>query len=243
MQVYLFDGNGSAAVGTNDMGWIINETKHTNGTTIKYKFDDNTNGGFLSTQKSTISAGFALWNTSPINISQDTTNAVGTVINNPNLGSSVFALLVTSTNSSGHITSWNLQVNTSKTITGVKMAHEMGHIIGLRDLSTTSNKSKIMYQNDSRTATTPHAQDLWGAKIIMGNHASHTWTYVYHSVNKHRKLCTACGGYKTEACTPNANGYCTKCGHYVDISPDGNYDPTAALLPELEDGRRSFPRQ
>lgn len=157
-------------------------------------------------------------------------------------------IYTSNTNSSGHFTSWTIAIRSQEesNLTMAVMAHEFGHVFGLGDLKTYSNRYKLMYKNcDAGTTpnvTGPTSADIWGAKIITGYHTSHTWEYVYSSGNKHLRRCTSCGGFKTQGCTPDANGYCTKCGHYVDISPNGNYDPIAALLPDPGEGRRYFPR-
>ena len=238
LQVYLLDGNGSTAVGKEDMGWIINETHHLGTTQIKFKFDDTTNGGFSSNQKSLIRSGFGLWNNSPLSVTESS-SAIGTVIKDPNIGTSPGYNFIGVVDGDGHYTSWTLRINPAATLTAKILARVLGHIIGLNYLTDSANKNKIMYKGSGTwTATAPHTQDMWGARVITGNHASHSWEYIYHSANKHRKTCSSCGGYKTEGCTPNANGYCTKCGHYVGISPDGIFEPTAALLPNTDEERK-----
>lgn len=138
-------------------------------------------------------------------------------------------------NSNGHLSSWNILINSSfpsSDFSGVTFAHEFGHAFGLKDLYDYSNRNKLMYGYEStRTATKPKACDLWGAKVITGNHTSHSWSYRYTSLDRHQKYCTSCGGYKTQGCTFNSSGNCTKCGHHQSASPDAFYVPFEAMIP------------
>lgn len=237
LQVYLFDGEGSTSVGGELMGWKINETCHTNGTSFLFRFDSTTNGGFTSTQKTNIRNGLYLWVSSPFTFSE-TNNSTGVIVYSPSLSASTPVTLFMQHDSSGHITAWTMYVNPTYATT-VRIAREFGHIIGLNNLTSTLNKNKIMYSGTDGTATAPHTQDKWGAKVITGYHSSHTWTYEYSTLSKHLKKCTKCGGYKTEGCTYNSSGYCTKCGHQQSVSGDGFFEPIEAILPSVEGHKRT----
>ena len=237
--------NNNTYVGTESMGWMLDESCHTNGQHFTYKCA----AGMSIDLITLIGQGAQKWsNNNPFEIEYDSASN-GTIMVSSALSDDTYAEFSwISKDSSGHLTSWKIWLNSSKlsTITSVIIAHEFGHVFGLCDLYSHNNINKLMYgyyDNEIPTTVTgPTSSDKWGAKVITGYHTSHSWEYVYSGNNKHHRRCTSCGGYKTQGCTPNANGYCTKCGHYVDISPNGNYDPIAALLPDPGDGRRYFPR-
>ncbi len=53
-------------------------------------------------------------------------------------------------------------------------AHEIGHVIGLKDLNNSSNKDKLMYfHTDNRTTDILHASDIKGAAVVSGVHTNH----------------------------------------------------------------------
>ena len=229
-------------VGSEAIGWMIDESCHTNGQHFTYKCA----AGMSPSLINLIANGANKWgNNDPFKIEYDSTS-IGTVMVSAQVIPNAWAeFCCISKDSSGHLTSWIIKLNSAKIsdITSLIIAHEFGHVFGLNDLYSTSNNNKLMYyyhdpDNNIPNVTGPTSKDKWGAKVITGYHTSHSWEYVYFSVNKHRHRCTSCGGFKTQACTPDANGYCTKCGHYFDYSGNGMLDPTAALLPNADEERR-----
>ena len=129
--VSIFDNNGNSDVGSEEIGWRINETFHLNTTAITFKIDDTTNGGFTSSQKTAIKNGFAKWNNSPLSVTESST-ASGTIVNDPNMDPNLFCQIIGTPNSYGHVSSWTMKLNTTYSITQKKVARELGHVIGLR---------------------------------------------------------------------------------------------------------------
>lgn len=102
-----------------------------------------------------------------------TTNGSISTFSDPN--GSVASFYNYSSNSSGHLTSWYIKMNTA--IMGNRgaeqnnatMAHELGHAMGLNDLKLDGNIDKLMYGYSNRTATSPTEKDKIGANKILGN--------------------------------------------------------------------------
>lgn len=235
--------DGITYIGKESMGWLLNESAHTNGQTVTYR----TSAGMGYTVRSKVDGGAGLWSNysgSPFSISYLSNSSNYVMISSMISGDIVTEISSASTNSSGHFTSWTIAINSHKEnkLSSVVMAHEFGHILGLGDLTSSSNNNKLMCDDcntgDQSGITGPTSSDKWGAKVITGYHWSHSWEYVYTSNGKHHRRCTSCGGFKTQGCTPDANGYCTKCGHYIDNTGNGVLDPTAALLPNTDEERR-----
>ena len=108
--------------------------------------------------------------------------------------------------SNGDHVHWDIMLNElyKDSINRTTIAHELGHVIGLADLYEASNINKLMYNAGDRTTSVPTTSDIWGAKIITGQHSTHTWTsdpYTNHT-------CTDCGGYGTH----NPHGPYRKAG-------------------------------
>jgi len=212
-------------IGGDDFGWSIDEGFHTNGTTLTYSFSSS-DSYLTSTYKSYVTNGASKWS-GTVTIT-NMTNGTGTglirTFNNPNT-SAVAWFTNFSANSSGHLTSWVIEMNRSKTQSSTVLAHEFGHAIGLNDLYARKSSNKLMYGYTSGTATGPTSSDKWGAKVITGVHSSHTWGYKYYSTNQignvHIKYCTSCNGLSlvTEQCTYDANNVCTKCGIPYGVAP------------------------
>lgn len=125
-------------------------------------------------------------------------------------------------NPAGHITSWRIDLNYRFTITEVTVAHEFGHVLGLRDLYASNNNNKLMYYSETRTSTNPTKHEYYAAKTITGiGHQTHTWTGGYQylgaigGVCYHTTKCKDCNGpsvmHKVR-CTYNANHVCKHCG-------------------------------
>ncbi len=123
------------------------------------------------------------------------------------------------------MTSWYIELNRAKTISSTIVAHEFGHIIGLKDMSTTKNKNTLMYGYDDRTVLGPSNSDRLGALVITGQHTAHTWGYMYYGTNSgtnsHLKYCTVCKGRTNTVsnCTYKHN-ICIYCGTSQGASPN-----------------------
>lgn len=240
-QAGYFDGytfNSHYYVGGEHIGWSLDESNHTNATHIKFRFSSSLNSYY----RGIVTTGAGIWS-NVVSIGEDA-SGIGFVKGNNNMGSFTPARFVNySSNSSGHLTSWTIEVNTATnaTVTSYDVAHEFGHVIGLNDLY--NDMTLLMFGGLGGTATTATAKDRAGAKVILGSHSSHTWSYQYKSLGQHYHVCSVCGGKKTQNCTYNSNGYCTKCGapdwassiepyyHLASIMPP---EPVTAILPKAE---------
>jgi len=92
--------------------------------------------------------------------------------------------------------------------------HEIGHAIGLEDMSVNDfDKDYPLMCNDfGKTVTAPSAitaRDRQGASAILGQH-THAYTYAQHSETQHKKTCNLCFGYAYENHT-FSGATCTKC--------------------------------
>lgn len=99
----------------------------------------------------------------------------------------------------------NMSTLNSKTAANKKctITHELGHVIGLADLSTDFNDnsySDCLMGYGNYTLTVPQPQDIKGAAVISGRHTNHSFNSYYSKINasKHRNVCSLCDGYKTE---------------------------------------------
>lgn len=213
------------------IGWSIDESYHTNTLTVKYEV------GYLSQSvryRNYISEGADKWR-SLITFTESSSNPVGEIYSkyihdNPD----AFALFTNPTaNSSGHLTSWEIQINDSNSddISSAVLAHEFGHVIGLNDLYASNNRNKLMYPYEARTVSSPTSYDITGARVILGLHTTHSFTpYSYYDTtssgsNRHYRECTVCDGYKISLCTYRSN-VCTLCGIPRGQTIMGNKDYT-----------------
>lgn len=124
--------------------------------------------------------------------------------------------------SNGHMLSWTITLNLHYPITEVTLAHEFGHVLGLQDLGALSNKNRLMYGGENRTAKAPTTYEKHIALTITGMfHQTHTWTGGYQylgvidGVCYHTKKCKYCNGPSVAhkvRCTYNANHVCKYCG-------------------------------
>ena len=220
------------AIGSEKIGWGINEMHHSAGTTITYQIDSSV----PSNVRNMITTAASLWYNAA-NISFiESTNATGTITMNSSLPNGVFASTrILGVDDNGHLTSWviSLKPNICTTTT---VAHEFGHAIGIVDLYDSINIDKLMYGfGDIGTATAPTSSDIWGARVITGQHVNHTWGYKYYGIsaygNLHQKYCTTCQGLSevVESCTYTTGGsnpLCTKCGIPKGVQPYSNNNQT-----------------
>lgn len=77
--------------------------------------------------------------------------------------------------SNGHFKSWKIMYNKyymderTNAKNSETAAHEFGHVIGLKDLTSSSNISQLMYGSSNRTASNPTTKDINGAKEATRN--------------------------------------------------------------------------
>lgn len=111
------------------------------------------------------------------------------------------------------------QKTTNKqTYTNYTLTHELGHIIGLDDLSNSFNDgtfSNYLMGYNNWTMQSPTATDIKGAAVISGYHKSHS-NFKYSC---HKKSCGLCDGYYWV--TNNVSGgKCRTCNQVVPRSQD-----------------------
>lgn len=216
---------GGYYIGGEDVGWSIDEGYHTYGRIITYSFS-STDSYLTSTYQSYVKNGASKWS-GVVKITNETdgsgTGLIST-FNDPYTG--VVAMFCNyEADGSGHLTTWQLQMNRAYTLSAAVLAHEFGHVIGLNDLYQSKNSNKLMYGYTNGTATGPTTSDILGAEVIIGVHSSHTWDYKYWTTNSlgnvHIKYCTGCQGLTstTGACRYGSGSTCIVCGSgmYVPI--------------------------
>lgn len=212
-------------IGGEAVGWCAYEKAHTNGSFMTYSVND----GVDDSTKNIISIAANQWS-SVVTFHQMDVGGVGLIIMDDELPDNVAAAAKHyNVAPDGHTYDWEIGLKPEVSMTPKIIAHEFGHIIGLTDLYTTENRNKLMYYKDTEgTATAPAALDIWGAKVITGQHTSHTWGYKYYDTtasgsNRHVNYCTVCNGYpaqKTIAnCMYNANNVCRICGTPAGYQP------------------------
>lgn len=77
--------------------------------------------------------------------------------------------------------------------------HELGHVIGLKDIpSSVSPNAYLMCNEFGANYSVPSAitaADKKGAAVILGQHTAHSFRYKSLSSTQHIYACTKCGGY------------------------------------------------
>ncbi len=222
---------GNYFIGGDTVGWRIHEARHTNGKTLTYYFASGPNAPTQAMKDYTEEAAL-LWHPTATIVKVDDTSGTGIIKTSGDLDADVAAEccdLVASNDGTGHLTSWEIHLNPSQTVTldEITIAHEFGHAIGLVDLYATKSTNKLMYgARLGCTAVGPTSLDLWGAKVITGQHTTHTWGYRYYDTlgggaNRHVKYCTQCNGNSTVVsnCVYNAQNICKTCGVGYGTTP------------------------
>lgn len=210
-------------IGGEDVGWSIDEKYHTNGTNIYYTLSKEDN--YVAGYKKYITEGAEKWK-NLVSIKEGSGSGSGTISTYSDSSSEIAAQAChLKSDSSGHFTSWEIQINRAHTITSTSLAHEFGHIIGLNDLYEYKNSNKLMYGRESRTVTGPTSLDIWGAKVIIGQHTDHNWAYKYYSTSGrttcHVEYCIYCNGYRaSDDNTPKITD-CTYKYKYYSTSGQG----------------------
>lgn len=144
----------------------------------------------------------------------------------------VNAKTVSSSGTGGkHFTSLDIYINVASTKVPISnatrckyvLAHELGHAIGLADLTTSTSDytySSYLMGRNNYTITAPTSAEVKGAAVILGLHTNHTFkTYSPYNGTFHRAICDSCDGYKIESHN-RVNGVCAKCGEGFRKIPD-----------------------
>lgn len=213
-------------IGGEDVGWCAYEERHMNGTYMTYSFQYG--NAFLSDENEADTHTAASRWSGTVNfqyVEEDGTIKINMIKMEDEDGEEEVDVLAITTPSgssvNGHPQSWTITLNyyTRDIITPGVIAHEFGHVIGLKDLYESQNSNKLMYYRKTEATHSPTASDRWGAKVITGQHTSHTWGYKYHSTtisgsNRHVNYCTSCNGIgvAVATCIYNANNVCRVCG-------------------------------
>ena len=135
---------GDYYVGGEDVGWSIDEERHTNGTTITYTFSSS-DPYLTSDYMSYVTNGASRWS-GTVSIVRQIVTATGLISTYHNLNTPYYAVFYNlGTNSAGHFTSWEIKMNRAKSLSANILAHELGHAIGLNDLYASKNSGKLMY--------------------------------------------------------------------------------------------------
>lgn len=224
-----FSHYGLHFIGGETVGWGINESMHTNGSVIYYAFAS----GVTLTYKQKVYAGANFWSGNAT-ITENGPNATGLISTINSSSNVITTTYIYTVNTYGHITSWEIELNTAKAVTPQCIAHEFGHILGLTDLFESRNINKLMYYDITSTATTATSSDIKGMQVITGSHTTHTWGYKYYTTNTygqhvHAKYCTVCNGFHAASSSqPNVvdtglcvykNGICKICGNPENSTP------------------------
>ncbi|MBQ2900326.1 MAG: snapalysin family zinc-dependent metalloprotease [Agathobacter sp.] len=149
-------------VGGEEVGWSIDETLHTNGTSITYSFAI-TDPYLETAYKVYAIEGASKWN-GIVNITNKldgTGKGIIKTYNEENSGT-VDRFRGAYTDANGHLTSWIIEMNRSYNVTSTTLAHEFGHVIGLNDLYASKNTNKLMYGYSSRSVSSPPYYRLKG---------------------------------------------------------------------------------
>lgn len=179
-------------VGAESIGWIIDEYSHIGTTSITYHFDSSVPAKY----KTMFRSAAASWETyTQATVTEVSSTSANVLVKYKALASTTCATSQTSITGvrNYHSTSWIININNNNIAVEHDLIHEIGHVFGLNDLHNISNKNKLMYIKNTRTATHPTSYDIKGFNVITGLHSNHTsWKY-----SNTAKWCATCGGIKT----------------------------------------------
>ncbi len=229
LESYVHPVYGYECIGSEDIGWSVDEKYHSNTVTIYYFFDNVSN---INMQN--IRAGVQKW--IPWVTFQESSAGTGRFADYDFERSDInasFKNYAEGTNAdTGHISTWEIHLNTNIDVNmnAVIVAHELGHVIGLNDLYSNHNQNKLMYYSDASTATAPTELDLWGAKVILGIHNTHSfdeyryWGKDTNGNHYHVQYCSDCNGNRATrarcafSLSDPMKG-CITCGYSTYLAP------------------------
>lgn len=157
------------------LGYMTKCQKHSENKFIYYY----TSTGMDTKYKSFVTSGAGKWNnTGATSLIAGAVGVGGHIYKYTDANTSLVAAVGGSYyTSTGHWSSWYMKMNTGKmdsystTLNTGVVAHEFGHVIGLKDLYTSPNTNKLMYKyvNISNPISGPTSADIAGAKKAI-NH-------------------------------------------------------------------------
>lgn len=214
------DGDNNTAryyIGGEEVGWIIDERFHTNGTKSSYYIDPSISAADAALIELAAESWSSVVTFTRVENTRDPAEGFLISYYNPTAPAATF--VSTSTDSNGHFVSWTVKFNRKHGISKGTAAHEFGHAIGLNDLTGESNSGSIMYYPKIGSVLQPKPKDLKGARVITGSHVTHTWKYKFQKADVtgsyHTIYCETCGGISASSpgrCSFGANGRCGLCG-------------------------------
>lgn len=155
----------SCFTGSELYGYVVDCNNHQATKTITYSA-----GSLDTTYYNYVVNGASKWS-GTVTFSALTTAPQGSITKYTDTNTSIVASFYDYySNSSGHLTTWKIELNASimngrtAAKNEITLAHELGHAIGLNDLTTSPNNNKLMYGFSTTTATGPTTEDIKGAK-------------------------------------------------------------------------------
>ncbi len=215
------------------IGWIVNESKHMNGTSTEYSVlivPDR----FVTL----FAAGASLW-TTPFSITESN-DSDNHLFMSPGEDDEydVLASFCNGVVSETHLNKWSIWINQNN-VNAINdsqwtavLAHELGHVWGLNDLYHSYNANKIMYYaGNVTTATAPTYEDRAGAMVITGHHTTHRWTKT--AAHHYCTICVGIGSHTpARGCEYTSNGvsthtgYCSVCDYTFTETHNAYYSQT-----------------
>lgn len=198
-------------------GWSFSGAPHMGTKNLTYTYLSN---AVKNAYDGYITDGKSLWgNNINMNYSSSYSDSVLTIVASSMESSASMGLSIGDWESNtDHITLCAVLINTqvfdSYSYAGKirAVAHELGHVYGLGEISSSSS---IMYPYYSTTNNVTN-NDIWGMKVVTHVHEHGPivmgTTYEVLDASYHNVTCNSCKGKIRRVHAPNANGVCA-CGY------------------------------